>query len=186
MSLTRLTFAKVWTNKNDFPTYQDNEAQVREDMQYHPNALRDFINNQLLAELESKTAAASLGAVNSSGVAATVQSILDSIAESLEKANKDIETLASGGVPSVVQSTAVVFATDSWAQTEDGFLQVIAQSEHKRTSANFGYNLYQQVDGVYIGGAPGVGSTRVVYNTDGSMTLTTDTAYDGKIVFFGV
>ena len=186
MSLTRLNFAKDWTNKNDFPVYQDNEAQVREDMQYHPNALREYINNQLLAELESKTAAANLGAVNSVGVATTIQSVLDSIAATISKLNDDIETLASGGVPSVVQSTAVVFTADNWAETENGFMLVIAQSEHKRTSANFGYNLYQQVDGVYIGGAPGIGATRVVYNADSSVALASDNAYDGKIVFFGL
>jgi hypothetical protein len=186
MSLTRLTFAKDWTNKNDFPTYQDNEAQVRADMQYHPNALRDFINDQLLSELESKNAASSIGAVNASGVAATVQSVLDSIATTLKQVTEDIKTISTGGVPSVVQSQSVVFNASSWAASANGFILVIAESEHKRANANFGYNLYQKIGDDYVGGAPGVGSTQVVYNSDGSVTLTTDAAYAGKIVFFGV
>ena len=186
MSLTRLNFGKDWTNKNDFPAYEDNEAQVRADMQYHPNAVRDFINETLLAELEAKGAASQLGAVDSSGVAATIQTILDGIAVSMKQMSDDIETLASGGVPSVVQSVAVPFTADSWSPTEDGVLLVIGQAEHKRTSANFGYNLYGMVDGVYVGGWIGSASTQVVYNEDGSMTLTAPEAYAGKIVFFGL
>ena len=99
---------------------------------------------------------------------------------------EDIKALSTGGVPSVVQSQAVVFNAGSWATAENGFILVIAKSEHKRANDNFGYNLYQKIDDTYVGGAPGVGSTRVVYNSNGSVTLTTDAAYDGKIVFFGV
>ena len=33
MSLTRFDFTKNWENAADFPTYEENETQVRADMQ---------------------------------------------------------------------------------------------------------------------------------------------------------
>lgn len=186
MALSRLSFGRDWTDKNDFPSYLDNEAQVRADMQYHPNAVRDYINGMLLAELEANGAASQLGAVDSTGKAATIQAILNTIADSLAEMKTDIETIASGGIPAVIQSVAVAFTEDSWSPAESGVLLVIGQTEHKRTSANFGYNLYGMVDGVYVGGWSGSASTQIVYNKDGSMTLTAPEAYAGKIVFFGL
>ena len=53
MSLEKLEFARSWENSADFPTFEENETKVREDLQYHPNAIRDFINgliDTLLAE----------------------------------------------------------------------------------------------------------------------------------------
>ena len=99
---------------------------------------------------------------------------------------QDIETIASGGVPAVIQSVSVSFTEDSWSPAENGVLLMIGQSEHKRTNGNFGYNLYATVDGEYVGGAPGTLSTQIVYNENGSVTMTADAAYAGKIVFFGL
>ena len=186
MALSRLSFGRDWTDKNAFPSYLDNEAQVRADMQYHPNAVRDYINGMLLAELEAKGAASQLGAVDSTGKAATIQTILNTIANSLAEMKTDIETIASGGVPAVIQSVAVAFTEDSWSPAESGVLLVIGQTEHKRTSANFGYNLYAMADRVYVGGAPVTASTQVVYSENGSIILMASEAYSGKIVFFGL
>ena len=185
MAFNRLTFGRDWTKETDFPTYQDSEEQVRADLQYHPNALQDFINNTLLAALEGKTAAGNLGALNG-GAAATIQSVLDSYADDIAQLVEDIKTLASGGVPAIVRSTSVVFESASWVQTSSGVSLTIAKAEHKRDGDTFGYNLYQKVDGVYRSGTWGAAATRVVYNTNGSITLTADEAYSGKIVFFGM
>lgn len=183
MAFSRLTFGRDWTKETDFPTYQDSEEQVRADLQYHPNALRDFING-LLDALEAKTAAANIGALNGDA-GTTVQSVLDSHAEEMEQLAEDIKTVAGGGVPSVVQSTAVTFGAASWIASTDGVSLTIAKTEHKRGSATFGYNLYQLVSGSYRSGTWGTAATRVAYNEDGSITLTADEAYSGKIVFFG-
>lgn len=184
MAFTRLSYKKDWTRAEDFPTYQSDETQVRADLQYHPDAVKEYINT-LLQELENKTAAAELGAM-SDGAAATVQSVLDSHQSELKQLKEDIETVASGGVPSAVMSTAVTFSADSWATVSGAAQLTIPKSDHKRENANFGFNLYQLVDRVYRSGTWGAAATRVVYGSNGSITLTADEPYSGKIVFFGL
>lgn len=44
MSLPKLEFTKNWTNPEDFPTFEDNEAQVRADIQLLFDQCRDGIN----------------------------------------------------------------------------------------------------------------------------------------------
>ncbi len=185
MALTKLSYEKNWTKIEDFPAYEENEAQVRADMQYHPDAVKDYLNNQLLKELAAKGAAAELGAVNE-GAAATVQSVLDAHKSKLDQLKEDIETVASGGTPELVKSTPVSFSAGSWAAVSGAVQLTIPKSDHKRENGNFGYNLYQLVDGVYRSGTWGTVSTRVVYNAGGSIILTADEPYTGKIVFFGL
>lgn len=185
MAFTRLTYEKDWTRAEDFPTYESDEVRVREDMQYHPNAVRDFLN-ALLGELENKTAAASLGALYTNGVAATLQGVLDTHAQSLSELRDDVDVLAGGGVPLSAQSVEVKFKKSSWVNVADGVTLTIAQSDHKRARETFGYNIYQLVNSVYRGGTWGTGATRIVYNSDDTITLMADQAYAGKIVFFGL
>lgn len=186
MALTKLNYGKVWTSDTDFPTYQTDETKVRADLQYHPDAVKDYINNILLKTLEGKSAAAELGAADADGVKGTVQSVLDSHKETIRQLKEDIETVAAGGVPSVLQNTAVTFTTESWVTVGDTVTLTIAKSDHKRETANFGYNLYQLVDGSYKSGTWGTAATHVTYNANGSITLTADEAYSGKVVFFGL
>ena len=186
MALTKLNYGKVWTSDTDFPTYQTDETKVRADLQYHPDAVKDYINNILLKTLEGKSAAAELGAADADGVKGTVQSVLDSHKETIMQLKEDIETVAAGGVPTVSQSTAVAFDADSWVATEENVTLMIPKSDHKRENENFGYNLYQLVDGSYKSGTWGTAATRVAYRSGGSITLTADEAYSGKIVFFGL
>ena len=185
MAWTKLNYDKNWTRAEDFSAYEENEEQVRADLQYHPDAIRSFLNDTLLPALEGKTAAAELGAM-SDGAAATVQSVLDSHKSELMQLKEDIETVASGGVPSAVMSTAVTFSVDSWATVSGAAQLTIPKSDHKRENANFGFNLYQQANGEYRSGTWGAAATRVVYAGNGSITLTADEAYSGKIVFFGL
>lgn len=49
MSIADLTFTKEWTDPSDFPTLEPNETQVRADMQYLFDEIRDFINAYLVA-----------------------------------------------------------------------------------------------------------------------------------------
>ena len=185
MAFTTLKYDKTWTSAEDFPTYQDDEEQVRADMQYHPDAVKDYINNTLLRELAARGAASELGAVYD-GFASTVQAVLDNQKAALGQLRSDMESLAGGGTPDLVKSTPVNFLHDSWVTIADGVSFTILKSEHKRQNANFGFNLYQLVDGTYRTGTWGTASTRVTYNTDGSITLTADESYSGRIVFFGL
>lgn len=185
MAFKKLEFKKDWTSVSDFPTYQDSEVQVRADLQYHPNAVRDFLNQTLLTELEAKTSAGNLGAVNENGTADTIQHILDSYNEKLVQMMEDIKTVAAGGVPSVVQSSTVTFSADSWAVVSNTATLMIPKSDHRRETGDFGYNLYQLVNGAYKSGTWGTAATRVAYDSEGSIILTADEAYSGKIVFFG-
>lgn len=49
MSIADLAFTKSWTDSADFPTYEPSEDQVRADMQYLFDEIRDFINAYLVA-----------------------------------------------------------------------------------------------------------------------------------------
>lgn len=52
MGLPELSYEKVWTSAEDFPTYEGSEEQVRRDYQYHPDAVKDYINEQLIPALQ--------------------------------------------------------------------------------------------------------------------------------------
>lgn len=185
MAFQKLSYEKVWTSNADFPTYQTDEEKVREDMQYHPDAVRNYVNGILLPALEGKTAAGELGATDESGGRVSVQSVLDSHREELTQLREDVVEVAGGGVPVAAQCTAVEFFEDSWATVGGSVTLTIPKSSHKRDREDFGYNLYQMVDGTYRSGTWGTASTRVAYSS-GSITLTADEAYRGKIVFFGL
>ncbi len=49
----RLSFTKDWKNPTDFPTYEENEAQVRADMQLLHDEVKDFINVKLIEGIEN-------------------------------------------------------------------------------------------------------------------------------------
>lgn len=185
MAFERLSYAKDWTRAEDFPTYESNEVQVRADMQYHPNAVRDFLN-ALLTALEGKNAAATIGASDETGAAATMQSVLDTHAQTMAQLRDDLDTLSGGGVPLSVQSTQVVFYESSWVSVAGGVRLIIAKSDHKRERSAFGCNIYYNDDGVYRSGTWCAAATLVTYNDDGTITLSADRAYAGKIVFFGL
>ena len=52
-SFEKLSFTKDWNNASDFPTYEENEAQVRADMQALHDETKDFINNTLIPNIEN-------------------------------------------------------------------------------------------------------------------------------------
>ncbi len=51
-----LSFTKSWQNREDFPTYEDNEDQVRADLQCLFDELRDYLNQKLLPAVNSISA----------------------------------------------------------------------------------------------------------------------------------
>lgn len=80
MAFTPLTFTKSWENPADFPTYEPDEAQVRADLQYLYDEIRDAFNG-LIAALNDKSAAANLP-IQVDGL--TAQTVQAAIAETLE------------------------------------------------------------------------------------------------------
>lgn len=58
MSFTPFDFTKNWENPADFPTYEENEEQVRADIQLLYDELKVGLNN-LMSELEKVTAGSS-------------------------------------------------------------------------------------------------------------------------------
>lgn len=52
-SFEKLSFTKDWKNASDFPTYEENETQVRADMQALHDETRDFINDKLIPNIEN-------------------------------------------------------------------------------------------------------------------------------------
>jgi len=175
VAFQRLIYQKDWKRPEDFPTYEDSEAQVRADLQFHPDAVRDFLNNVLLPALEGGKGAAELKTADG-----PLQTVLDRI-------KADIQALAAGGVPSVSQCVKVGFARADWASDGKGaFALAVPKEVHKRGGAAFGYKLWQNLGDGPDNRTWNVVSTRVVRRADGVITLTAPEAYDGEIVFFGV
>ena len=57
MAYSPLAFTKNWNSFSDFPTYEDNEAQVRADMQELHDQTKTYLNETLLPELEAQVLA---------------------------------------------------------------------------------------------------------------------------------
>ena len=49
--IKKLSYGRTWLSSSDFPAVQENEAEVRADLQYHPDAIKDYIN-ELVSKLE--------------------------------------------------------------------------------------------------------------------------------------
>lgn len=129
MAFERLKYGKSWEDPADFPTYEDSETQVRADLQYHPDAVRDFINEKLIAALEGPEGAASLGVAETAQGSKTLQAALDEYMARFERVDDDIRLVAAGvepGTGKAVSSFYRLFEADDWP---DGALRV-PMAEH--------------------------------------------------------
>ena len=77
MGFTPMAFDRLWTNPDDFPTYETHETQVREDMQYLFNSIKNqfnrFVANELIAE--NIPFAPTAGQVEASNVQAAIEEV---------------------------------------------------------------------------------------------------------------
>ena len=186
MAFQRLVFKKHWTSEVDFPAYEESEEQVRGDLQYHPDALRDYLNEVLLRALESVSAPRSLGAA-AGGVSGTLQDVLDSYLDRFEALDDRVRELVVGEIPETVRSSAVNFTGHGWTETEDGWKLRVVKSAHNRADSRFGCTVRQLVDGAYRAGTWDAAGVSVVYDEEtGDMVLTAEHPFSGQIVFFGV
>lgn len=185
MPFSRLSYSKVWTSEEDFPTYEGSEDQVRADMQYHPDAVKAFLNETLLGELEDAGAAEKIGDGREGNLAATLTKIF----ETLQSHGEDITNLAAGDAPESVRSSRVDFTAGGWVQDENtGLYELhILQTQHKRLSGSFGCRLESLIGSELRGGLWETACTAVGYDeTSQDVVLTAENAYAGSIVFFGV
>ena len=103
MAFSTLTFTKSWENAADFPTYEVNEQQVRADLQYLHDEMRDAFN-ALVARLNDAAVAGELPIAPVEGLsAATVthhmQILLNAGLVGLElRGARSIYSLNRGGV----------------------------------------------------------------------------------------
>ena len=88
-NIPELEYERVWTNRQDFKTYEDSEDEVRADLQYHPNVIKDYINQWLLPNLNTIDAA-DLSFESSEAVpATTVQDAIENVQEQLVGITQD-------------------------------------------------------------------------------------------------
>ena len=185
MAFNRLSYGKVWTNSKDFPSYESSETQVRADMQYHPDAVKDFINNVLLPELESGEGAGLIGDKRKGTMALTVEDIYKVLDEHAE----DIKDLAGGETPESLRGVRLTFGVTDWVLSDDGayYKIVFSKDAHKRTSNSFGYVLSYLSGGSYKKNTWATAGTDVRYSAaTQEIILRTSEPYAGAVAFFGV
>lgn len=185
MPFERFEFTKKWTSEKDFPTFEPSEEQVRKDMQLQPDELKEALNG-LMARLESSEAASLIGDGRKGRLADTLEDIYGVQLAGLQK---QINQLSLGGAPDGVLSATVTFQTGDWEPEEDGYAIAVpkdGENGHRRTGPAFGYQIWAAAeDGLRTDTWYGAG-TAVAYQTDGTVKLTAEEPYEGKIVFFGI
>lgn len=178
MSFTRLKFLKSWLSSTDFPTLEASEEKVREDFQYHPNAILEYLNTVLLKELE-ENGAGSVGTADGR----SVEQYLGDLYKAAQELEDTVHTLASGGDPEAFKAAKVVFTAEEW---EDGQLSVPKES-HKRKNDAFVYSIRALTDEGYVSNSWYGACTDVAYNAETEViTLSSEEAYSGEIVFYGL
>ena len=188
MAFKRLEFGKTWRNHDDFPTYQDSEAQVREDLQYHPDAILSFLNDTFMKELEQE-GAKHIGAGDSDedGNVDTLETVLANIDSELSRLDDDLKNLAGGETPEAMRSKTVTFTAEDWTATGDSYVLAIPRSSHGRASAAFGCQLWMLDNGVYRSDVWTVAGTTVRFVASSfDILMDAEEPYEGMVAFFGV
>jgi hypothetical protein len=201
MPFEKLTFGRLWTvddetEKEGFRTYQDSETKVREDLQYHPNAIRDFLNDVLLPALESEAAAENIGATieapgPESADASTVTTVAKALAyivSEFRRVEADIDSLSTGMLPDSMLAKAITFAETEWDTAEDGTYSFsIKKEDHTRADSTFGYQIWALVGDTYRSDTWYSAGTSVEFqNITGELILKSSAPYSGRITVFGV
>ena len=173
-------------------------AQLKAKFDEAGEAVKDYLNDTLLPELENPAAAAALGAVLE-GKETTVQGALDLLLmASIQSGN--VPTGGAAGEYLRKRSDAmydlewgelglfhtVAFAAADWVSGSDGYTLTVAAADHGRSSAAFGCALRHRVDGVLKANTWAVLGTGSSYDeATGVITLTSPAAYEGTAVFYG-
>lgn len=87
----------------------------------------------------------------------------------------------------VVKNVRVIFTADDWTKQGDMYIIKIPQSRHRRSDANFAYDVYAlQSDGYYTKNTWNIKELQMSYNNSTyEIVLESEEAFAGKIVFAG-
>lgn len=159
-------------------------------------AIKEYLNETLLPELNADAAADSLGAVLN-GEKMSVQAALDLLQmASVQSGNVPV----GGGTGHVLQKrsgglydlewrpliSSVAFTQSDWTAGEAGYTLTLTGPEHQRRNEHFGCALRHRVDGVLRSNTWAVLGTQTVYDGEtGTVTLSSGDAYDGVALFYG-
>lgn len=91
MAFKKLEYTKSWESPEDFPTFEQDETRVRADMQLLYDEIKDFINGELVAPLNSKSGAENI--LTSSGK--SIEAVLAEMQEAIDNAG---DTDGTGGL----------------------------------------------------------------------------------------
>lgn len=161
-------------------------------------AVKTFLNESLLPQLASNSAAEALGATLN-GETMSIQHALDLL---------QMATLQAGNVPlggstgDVLQKasdeqfdlewsplcTDLTFSASDWTQDTDGsgFTLTFSSTQHQRKGEGFACLLRHRVDGSLVSNTWAALGTQCAYNAaSGSVTLHAPEAYDGAALFCG-
>jgi hypothetical protein len=105
MAITKFAFTKDWTNSSDFKTVENDEAKVRADLQELHNETRDYINNTILASVDSAIADMQTWTKNAVA-AATTGTLPDGSITTAKYANGSVtkEKLATGAIADILKT----------------------------------------------------------------------------------
>lgn len=179
MGFTKLAFLKTWLSDKDFPTVEESETQIRQDFQYHPDAIMQYLNEVLLTELEGAEAAKALGTEDGRSIQVYLDELDKYAKEEVEKLNEIVHTLVSGGTPDAWTASKVVFTAEEWVQEGDGHVLRIPKEQHNREHDAFVHSI-----------RPGnwyALCTSVIYDEETEViALGSEEPYSGEIVFYGL
>lgn len=102
MALSQMAFDRVWTNPVDFPTHETQEGQVRADMQYLFDSIKNQFNNFLANEFvaENMYFQATPGEIEQTNVQGAIEYVFSQIQEAY-----------SGSIPDGAVSTSKIADT---------------------------------------------------------------------------
>lgn len=171
-------------------------AQLKAKFDEGGEAVKQYINETLLPELEGEGAAAALGAVLD-GDATTVQGALDTLREAGVQAG-NVPTGGASGEFLRKQSdgtydvrwtpliSRVEFSSDDWEEDGNGgYTITVSASAHKRYGPVYGCLIRHKVDGVYKTNTWAALGTEDHWDTEtGAVILSSGEAYEGCAMFF--
>lgn len=190
MAFKRLKFDRLWTvddetEEKGFRTHQDSETRVREDLQYHPDAILAFLNSVLLPALESKDACESIGVEMEGTTAATLSEALSYIVGEFMRVDGRVDDVATGMLPGDMLAKKINFAETAWTPANGVYTLSVDYANHTRVNDTFGYRLWCNTANGPVSDCWAVQGTSVVY-INGTVILTAEEPYSGHIVFTGV
>ena len=191
MAFERLKFARLWTvddetEEKGFRTYQDSETKVREDLQYHPDAILSFLNEKLLPALESEDGAENIGVFMEGSEATTLAEALSYIVGEFMRVDGRIDNVVENKFPDDMTAKELTFEETDWASGGGLYTITVPKSVHTRSNSRFGYQLWSNGVNGPVSDSWAVNGTSVTWYDNGNIVLAAEEPYAGRIAFFGV